>query len=29
MLRETYYQYETVDDNGYRHVVLIGGTPMM
>ncbi len=23
----TYYQYETVDKNGYRHVVLIGGTP--
>lgn len=23
---ETYYQYETIDDNGYRHVVLIGGT---
>lgn len=21
-----YYKYETVDDNGYRHVVLIGGT---
>ena len=24
---ETYYQYETVDNNGYRHVLLIGGTP--
>lgn len=24
---KTYYQYETVDHNGYRHVVLIGGTP--
>jgi len=24
---KTYYQYETVDNNGYRHVVLIGGTP--
>ncbi len=23
---ETCYQYETVDDQGYRHVVLIGGT---
>lgn len=24
---ETYYQYETIADNGYRHVVIIGGTP--
>lgn len=24
---KTYYQYETVDNEGYRHVVLIGGTP--
>ncbi len=22
----SYYKYETTDDNGYRHVVLIGGT---
>lgn len=24
---ETYYQYETMDETGNRHVVLIGGTP--
>lgn len=24
---ETYYEYEKISDNGYRHVVLIGGTP--
>lgn len=24
---ETYYQYETIDANGNRHVVLVGGTP--
>jgi hypothetical protein len=24
---ETYYLYERVDDSGYRHAVLIGGTP--
>jgi hypothetical protein len=24
---KTYYQYETVDNDGYRHVVLIGGIP--
>jgi hypothetical protein len=24
---KTYYQYESADANGYRHVVLIGGTP--
>ena len=24
---ENYYQYEKVDNKGYRHVVLIGGTP--
>ncbi len=23
---ESYYQYETVDNNGFRHVLLIGGT---
>jgi hypothetical protein len=23
----TYYQYELTDANGYRHVVLVGGTP--
>lgn len=24
---KTYYKYETVDNDGYRHVILIGGTP--
>lgn len=24
---ETYYEYEEISDSGYRHVVLIGGTP--
>jgi len=24
---KTYYQYERIADNGYRHVVLVGGTP--
>lgn len=23
----TYYQYEQIADNGYRHVVVVGGTP--
>lgn len=23
---KTYYKYETVDNDGYRHVILIGGT---
>lgn len=24
---ESYYQYEVIDELGYRHVILIGGTP--
>jgi L-alanine-DL-glutamate epimerase-like enolase superfamily enzyme len=24
---DTYYQYERINENGYRHVLLIGGTP--
>ena len=24
---DTFYQYESTNDNGYRHVLLIGGTP--
>jgi len=25
--KDTYYQYEQINDNGYRHVVLVGGAP--
>jgi len=24
---DTFYQYERTNENGYRHVLLIGGTP--
>ena len=24
---DTFYQYESINENGYRHVLLIGGTP--